>query len=273
MGQLVRAARTSVDSLTAFVQRRGLATIPPGDAPRIEAAKPFAIGFASMHAAPPLETSSVASYYYISDANPAWDPARQESWLQRFNDFSLTNTSAHEVMPGHWLHAMYMRQTPGKVRRIWIGLNPFPQPSSGQDGWAHYAEQLIVDEGYASGDPRYVMAQASDALTRIVRMIAGIRMHRGEWSIEDAQRAFEREAYVPTAAALREAERSTYDPTNGGYFLGKLALLTLRADVQARDGDAFNLRLFHEQVMRNGIAPWWAHRALLLPGDTRAVIR
>jgi hypothetical protein len=272
-GELVRAARTTVDSLTSFVRARGLLTLPPGEGPRIEAAKPFALGFASMHAAPPLETASVSSYYYISDANPAWDAQRQAAWLERFNDFSLTNTSAHEVMPGHWVHAMYMRQTPGKIRRIWIGLNPFPQPSSGQDGWAHYAEQLVVDEGYAGGDPRYVMAQASDALTRIVRMIAGIRMHRGDWSIADAQAAFEREAYVPSAAALREAERSTYDPTNGGYFLGKLALLTLREDVRARDGAAFDMRAFHERVLRQGIAPWWAHRALILPGDARPVLR
>ncbi len=272
-GGLVDAAARSVDSLAAFVRTSGLVTLPTGTAPRIEAAKPFAIGFASMHAAPPLEVHPVESYYYITDANPAWDAARQAAWLERFNYYSLTNTSAHEVMPGHWVHAMYMRQTPGKIRRIWIGLNPFPQPSSGQDGWAHYAEQLVVDAGYAGGDPRYVMAQASDALTRIVRMIAGIRMHRGEWAIADAQAAFEREAYVPAAAALREAERSTYDPTNGGYFLGKLALLTLRDDVRARDGDRFDLRAFHERLLRHGIAPWWAHRALLLPGDRRPVLR
>ena len=176
-------------------------------------------------------------------------------------------------MPGHWLHSQYMRKTPGKVRRIWIGLNPFPQPSSGQDGWAHYAEQLVVEQGYANGDPRYQLAQVSDALTRICRLLSGIKVHRQEWTLDQAQACFERQAYVAEPAARREAERATYDPTYGGYFLGKRGLLTLRRDVQVAMGAAFNLRTFHERILTNGIAPIWAHRQLLLPGNTAPVIQ
>jgi uncharacterized protein (DUF885 family) len=159
------------------------------------------------------------------------------------------------------------------VRRIWIGLNPFPQPSSGQDGWAHYAEQLMVEEKFGDGNPRYEMAQLSDALTRVCRLLSGIRVHSREWTLEQAQRCFTEQAYVAAPAAKREAERATYDPTYGGYFLGKRGLLTLRRDVAAKRGNAFNLRTFHEEIMTNGIAPILAHRQLLLPGDTRAVIQ
>jgi hypothetical protein len=74
---------------------------------------------------------------------------------------------------------------------------------------------------------------------------------------------------LPAPAARQEAVRGTYDPTYGGYFLGKLAALKLRRDYSEARGNAFNLREFHERVMTNGIAPWWAHRQLLLPGDTR----
>jgi uncharacterized protein (DUF885 family) len=166
-----------------------------------------------------------------------------------------------------------MRETTGKLRRIWIGLNPFPQPSSGQDGWAHYAEQLVVEQGYKGGDPRYVLAQLSDALTRVCRLLSGIRLHAGEWTLERAQQCFERDAFVAAPAAKREAERGTYDPTYGGYFLGKRGMLTLRRDLQTKEGAAFNLKTFHERVMKNGIAPIWAHRQLLLPGDTSRVIQ
>jgi len=165
-----------------------------------------------------------------------------------------------------------MRKTPGKIRRIWIGLNPFPQPSSGQDGWAHYAEQLISDEGFMRADPRYRLAQTSEALTRICRLIAGLRLHSGEWMVEDAARLFEQRAHLPLPAAHQEAVRGTYDPTYGGYFLGRLAALKLRGDYAASRGPAFDLKLFHERVMTNGIAPWWAHRELLMPGDTRTVV-
>ena len=272
-GETVAAAQRVVDSLTAFVVARGIAVVPAGERVIVQPAQPFDLGFASMHASPPLETTPVKSIYYITDANPADPPAQQEAWLERFNFASLATTSAHEAMPGHWLHSTYMRKTPGKIRRIWIGLNPFPQPSSGQDGWAHYAEQLIVEEKFAGGDPRIQLAQASDALTRICRLLAGIKVHSKEWTLTQAQACFEQQAYLAAPAAKREAERSAYDPTNGGYFLGKRGILTLRRDYAAKLGSSFNLRAFHERFMTNGIAPIWAHRQLMLPGDTAPVIQ
>lgn len=272
-GALVPAAQRAVDELQAFVVARQLVTLPPSERVVVAAAPPFDLGLASMHSSPPLETTPVKSYFYVTDAQAGWDAARQDAWLQKFNIPTLTVISAHEVMPGHYVHSVFMRRTPGKIRRIWIGLNPFPQPSSGQDGWAHYAEQMMLDEGFRADDPRYRMAQASEALTRICRLISGIRLHTGEWSVDQAAALFESRAHLPAPAARQEAERGTYDPTYGGYFLGKMAMLKLRDDVKAARGAAFSLREFHEQVMTNGIAPLWAHRQLLLPGDTSPVVQ
>ena len=272
-GEVVAATRAIVDSLSAFVASRGIASLPPDERVLVEPALPFSLGFASMHASPPMEKTPVRSIYRITEPPLDMPKAEADAWLERYNYASLENTSAHEAMPGHWLHSIYMRRTPGKVRRIWIGLNPFPQPSSGQDGWAHYAEQMILDEGFAGNDPRYRLAQLSDALTRICRLLSGIRVHTKQWSLADAQRCFEEQAYVATPAAKREAERAVYDPTYGGYFLGKRGILKLREDYQAKMGGQFNLRAFHERVMSNGIAPIRAHRMLMLPGDTAAVIR
>ena len=272
-GDVVSATQTLVDSLTAFVVQHGLAVVPAGERVIVAPAQPFDLGFASMHASPPLEHPPVKSFYYITDASASMPVAEQEAWLERYNYASLINTSAHEAMPGHWLHSTYMRKTPGKIRRIWIGLNPFPQPSSGQDGWAHYSEQLMVETKFGGGDPRIELAQLSDAMTRVCRLLSGIRVHGGEWTLAQAQACFEQRAYVPTSAAKREAERATYDPTYGGYFLGKRGILTLRRDMQAKLGTAFNLRTFHERFMTNGIAPIWAHRQLFLPGDTAQVVQ
>lgn len=271
-GGVVAATQRIVDSLSAFVVARGIATLPVGERVIVAPAQPFDLGFASMHASPPLEATPVKSFYYITDARADMTAEQQQAWLERYNYASLAITSAHEAMPGHWLHSTYMRRTPGKVRRIWIGLNPFPQPSSGQDGWAHYAEQLVVEEKFGNGDARYQLAQLSDALTRICRLLSGVKVHTKQWTLDDAQACFEKQAYVPMPAARREAERATYDPTYGGYFLGKLALLKLRADYKAKLGARFTLRDFHERIMRNGIAPIWAHRQLLLPGDTARVL-
>jgi hypothetical protein len=272
-GELVGATQRVVDELTTFVRARGLATIPGRDSVTVAPSLPFDLGFASMHASPPLQQPPVASYFYVTDVRPDATAEQAEAWLQRFSTPSVAILAAHEAMPGHWLHSLYMRETPGRIRRIWIGLNPFPQPSSGQDGWAHYAEQLVVDEGFRKDDPSYALAQSSEALTRIVRLLSGIRLHTGEWTIDNATQVFMSQAHLPEPAARREAERGTYDPTYGVYFLGKRALQMLRRDVEARDGAGFDLRRFHERVMRQGIAPWWAHRQLFFPGDTRPVLR
>ena len=268
-GELVGAAQAAVDELQRFVIERDLAAIPEGERVIVEASRPFDLGLASMHASPPLEPTPVKSIYYVTDANASWPIERQNAWLERFNRASLAITSAHEAMPGHFVHSLYMRDTPGKIRRIWIGLNPFPQPSSGQDGWAHYAEHLVVEQGFHKDDPRYALAQLSESMTRICRLIAGLNTHLGVWSVDDAAKFFEEQAHVPAQAARQEAVRVVYDPTNGGYFLGKHAMFKLRDDVRVKEGSAFRLRTFHERVMRNGIAPWWAHRVLVL-GDSSA---
>jgi uncharacterized protein (DUF885 family) len=271
-GELVAAAQKAVDELFVFIRSKRLIDVPDGERVIVAAAPAFDLGLASMHSSPPLEQHPVKSYYYVTDAQADWPAERQDAWLQKFNYATLGDISAHEVAPGHYVHSLFMRRTPGKVRRIWIGLNPFPQPSSGQDGWAHYAEQLVSDEGFKSDNPRYRLAQISEALTRICRLLSGLRLHSGEWTIDQAAQLFEREAHLPAPAARQEAVRGTYDPTYGGYFLGKVAAFKLRNDYAAARGQRFDLREFHERVMTNGIAPWWAHRQLLLPGDTGPIV-
>jgi hypothetical protein len=271
-GQLASAAQRTVDELFAFIRARRLVDLPEGEHVVVAPAPAYDLGLASMHSSPPLESRPVKSYYYVTDAQADWPPDRQDAWLQKFNYPTLADITSHEVAPGHYVHSLFMRHTPGKIRRIWIGLNPFPQPSSGQDGWAHYAEQLVSDEGFKADDPRYKLAQTSEALTRICRLIVGLRLHSGEWTVDRAAQFFENEAHLPAPAARQEAARGTYDPTYGGYFLGKTAALKLRRDYAAARGSQFDVREFHERVMTNGIAPWWAHRQLLLPGDQSPVI-
>lgn len=271
-GAVVPAAQKAVDELQQFVVSKRLVNLPATESVIVAPAREFDLGLASMHASPPLEATPVKSYYYITDAQASWPPAQQDAWLQKFNYSTLAVITSHEVMPGHYVHSVFMRKTPGRIRRIWIGLNPFPQPSSGQDGWAHYAEQMMVDEGFRAADPRYEMAQISEALTRICRLISGIQLHTGAWTVDQSARFFEEKAHLPAPAARAEAERGTYDPTYGGYFLGKVAAFKLRADYQKAKGAAFDLREFHERVMGNGIAPWWAHRQLMLPGDTGPIV-
>src|SRR3989441_5143869 len=254
-GELAAAAQKTVDDLFAFPRERRRADLPAGERVVVAAAPEFDLGLASMHSSPPLEPHPVKSFYYVTDARADWPIARQNAWLQKFNYPALADISAHEVAPGHYVHSLFMRRTPGKIRRIWIGLNPFPQPSSGQDGWAHYAEQLVSDEGFKRDDPRYRLAQISEALTRICRLIVGLRLHNGEGAVDQAAQFFEREGHLPAPAARQEAVRGTYDPTYGGDFLRETPAVKLRRDYESARGSAFNVREVPERVMTHGIAP------------------
>ena len=131
----------------------------------------------------------------------------------------------------------------------------------------------MLDEGFQAGDPPLPDGPAERGddphLPADFRHPAP---HRG-WTVDQAAQLFELRAHLPPPAARQEAERGTYDPTYGGYFLGKLQALKLRDDVKAKEGAGFDLRRFHERVMTNGIAPWWAHRQLLLPGDTSPLLQ
>ena len=208
--------------------------LPEGERVVVAAAPAFDLGLASMHSSPPLEPHPVKSFYYVTDAQADWPAERQNAWLQKFNYPTLADISAHEVAPGHYVHSLFMRRTPGKIRRIWIGLNPFPQPSSGQDGWAHYAEQLVTRRRLQAG--RSALPAGADQRSADAHLPADRRsapaQRRVDRSISAAE-FFEREAHLPAPAARQEAVRGTYDPTYGGYFLGKMAAFKLRRDYAA----------------------------------------
>ena len=79
-------------------------------------------------------------------------------------------------------------------------------------------------------------------------------------------RFFREEAYLEESSARREAERGTFDPAYVLYATGRLMLLKLRDDVEAREGSAFSLKSFHDRLLGHGSVPLWLHRTLLL-GD------
>jgi uncharacterized protein (DUF885 family) len=172
------------------------------------------------------------------------------------------------VYPGHFLHFQHVRQVESTLRKSQVFA-----PMSFVEGWAHYAEQLVVEQGGARKDPARRLGQLAEALVRLARLIVGIRLHAEDLSVEQGVRLFREDAYLEEPSARREAERGTFDPTYGVYALGRLMMLKLRRDAEAAQGDGrFSLKDFHDTVLGQGLAPFWAHRRLLLPGDQGPVL-
>ena len=138
------------------------------------------------------------------------------------------------------------------------------------EGWAHYCEQMMIEAGFGGRDYKMKLGQLAEALVRLARFVVGIRLHTDDWSVEQGVRFFRDEAFLEEASARREAERGTFDPTYLVYTAGKLALLKLRRDWQEQQGGKASLRSFHDALLSQGAAPFWALRQLMLEGSTAA---
>jgi uncharacterized protein (DUF885 family) len=259
-GQLIPVAQQQLDELIAFLTRQRIITIPEG-APVAVAPTPrfYRWTFASMWTPGPFEARQLRAFYYITDVDPAWPAEKQHEHLRDFNYGALWSISIHEVFPGHFLHYQHLRQLESKLRKSILFSS-----AALVEGWAHYCEQMMVDEGFRRNDPTVKLGQIAEALIRLCRFVVGIRLHCEDMSVEQGVRFFKEEAFLEEPSARREAERGTFDPSYILYSLGKLMVLKLREDYKARAGAKYSLRGFHDTLLGNGTLPVWLHRSLML---------
>jgi uncharacterized protein (DUF885 family) len=267
-GHLVKMAQDQIATLATFIERNDLVSIPPAE-PLVVAQTPdfYRWTFASMWTPGPFEAKPTRSYYYVTDADRSWTPERQAEHLRDFASATLWSISMHEAYPGHFVHALHLRQVEAKLRKSLLF-----SPASAVEGWAHYCEQMMIEAGFEKGNPEVRLGQLAEALIRLARFIVGIRLHAEDMSVEAGMRFFRDEAFMEETGARREAERGTFDPTYLVYSAGKLMLLKLRADYKAQQGSKFSLRGFHDTYLGNGTLPIWAQRKLMLQGDSGEVL-
>ena len=166
----------------------------------------------------------------------------------------------HEAYPGHYIQFLNAKQFPTKTRKIIVcGTNA--------EGWAHYAEQMMIEEGFGNGDPRLQLAQLQEALLRDARYVVGIKLHTEGWTVEQGAKFFEEKAFQEPANAYEEARRGAYNPTYLYYTLGKLQIYKLREDYRKAKGSSFTLQGFHDEFVKQGSIPIKAIRRILLSGD------
>lgn len=267
-GQVVATAQEQLEELKTFIQRQDLVSIPATAAVQVASTPRFyRWTFASMWTPGPFETRPMRAYYYITDADPAWPAERQEEHLRDFSYGALWSISIHEVYPGHFLHYQHLRQVAAPLRKSILFSS-----TAMVEGWAHYAEQMMIDAGFRRQDPHIKLGQLAEALIRLCRVIVGIRLHCEDLSVEQGVRFFRDEAFLEEASARREAERGTFDPSYVLYSLGKLMVLKLRDDYKALKGDKFSARTFHDTLLGNGTVPLWLHRNLMLGENNGAML-
>ncbi len=260
---LLKKATDDLVALRRFVIAHHIVTLPPEDDVKVVATPPFerSTTFASMDAPGPLEAHATQAYYNVTPVEPNWSATRKEQHLEFFNDYAFPLISAHEVMPGHYVNfALDAHEKLSLIRRL------LPSPSFAE-GWAHYDEQMMVDEGWGDGDPKVRLAQLLLALQRECRYLVGLREHTQNMSVEAATTFFETNAFMGEEPARREALRGTNDPLYGYYTLGKLELLKLRDDFRKAAGSHYSLQNFHDAFLAHGDPPIAIVRKIVLGAD------
>ena len=258
--QLLSTTQDSLDALGRFMTDRRIVTIPPGSPPaQVRETPPFmrATTTASMDTPGPFEQKKMRGYYNMTPPDPSWTKEQIEEFMTVWYYAAISNTSVHEVWPGHYLQFLYTPQYPTMPRKaIYSNANV--------EGWAHYTEEMVIDEGWKSDDPRYRLAQLQDALLRDARFIVGIRMHTQGMTTAEAEDFFVEQGYQPRPVAEIETKRGTSDALYGYYTLGKLAILKLRDDYRRARGDAYSLGEFHDRFLEVGPLPLPLVRELML---------
>jgi uncharacterized protein (DUF885 family) len=260
---LLQAFRDTFGGLTQFIEEKKIVTIPPGEPPILEDTPPFerATTEASMDTPGPYETHDRKAFFNVTTPDPKWSPERTEEWMKTFNNSMIPGTAIHEVYPGHFVQFLWIGKNPSKIRKlIFSGTNA--------EGWAHYCEQMMLDEGFANGDPKLRLGQLEDALLRDARYIVGIQLHTGTMTLDQAKQFFVKEGFQTAAVADVETKRGTSDPTYLMYTLGKLQILKLRDDYRKMRGNDFSLLEFHNRLMEQGGVPLKIIRKAMLGNES-----
>ncbi len=264
--RLLAGFRDVLGGLRGFLTEHKIITLPSPVPPILQETPPFerALTFASMDTPGPYETVAKEAFFNVTLPDPKWGQDQIEEHMAGFNRGTIISTAIHEAYPGHYTQFLWVQKVPSKVRKL-LGSN------SNAEGWAHYCEQMMLDEGYGTGDQKLRLGQIQDALLRNARFIVGIEMHTGRMTFEQGIDFFVKEGYQTRANAERETKRGTSDPTYLVYTLGKLQIQKLRDDYRALRGEKFTLQDFHDRFMAQGYPPIRLVRRALLGDDSPAL--
>ncbi|MCW2948856.1 MAG: putative secreted protein [Actinoallomurus sp.] len=241
------ASRYWTERALAFTRERDLVPYHDGECRIGPAPESRRWGMAMMSWAAPGEPEG-PSWYHITPPDPSWPAEDIEDWLQVFSATTLPGVTVHEVAPGHFSHGRALRHAPTMVRRTL-------QSDAFAEGWAHYAEELCVEEGFLADDPRFEIGVWLEALVRVTRLACAIGVHTGAMTVAEGARRFAADTHLAGSAARAEAERAVFDPAYGRYTLGKLEILRLRDQARDKWGTGYSHGRFHRALLELGSPP------------------
>ena len=269
---LIPDTKKNLEAIRQFLIDHKIITLPSEVRARVEETPQYlrATSFASMDTPGPFETKATEAYYYVTPVEKEWPSQQKDEWLTAFNYYTTDVVSIHEAYPGHYAQFLCLNASPAtRLEKIFTSY-------AFVEGWAHYTEQMMIDEGFGANETnrdlratKYRLAQSDEALLRLCRLCVSIKTHCEGMPLEEATRFFEENCYYEHKPAHEEALRGTYDPGYLYYTLGKLQILKLRQDYQKQEGASYSLQKFHDEMLRHGAPPIRLLREVMLKNRAR----
>jgi hypothetical protein len=256
--QLVAVATAGVAEADAFLNARDIITMPPQPA-RVILMPEFQRGFAVAYldAPGPLERD-LGSFYAVSPIPDDWSEEQAASFLREYNNRGILDIAVHESSPGHYVQLWHANAYPSVLRAVL---------SSGSfvEGWAVYAEEMMIEQGFRADDPLYRLSQLKVQLRTITNAIIDQAIHVEGMTREEMMHLLTHTAFQEEREAAGKWRRAQLSFTQlSTYFVGFQEHLETRAEAQRRWGADFTMRRYHDGILAFGSPPGRFARQLLL---------
>jgi hypothetical protein len=240
---LVATAQALTEDARKFITEHHIVSMPSAERAIVVETPPYLRYNAAWLDAPGPFDPPLGAFFYVTPPDPSWSVERRTEYIPLTSE--LRATSTHEVYPGHFVQYTFLRRAPTMTQKV-ISSATFVE------GWAHYAEQMMAEEGF-SADPENHLGQVTEALLRDCRYLVALAVHTQGQTLAQAEKRFVEECHQTSAVAKEQSVRAALHPWYFAYTLGKLQILALREEVK-RAPD-YRLQRFHDALLSHGQGP------------------
>jgi uncharacterized protein (DUF885 family) len=256
-------AKADLAEATGFVREHHLLALPKLDNLQVIPTPEFMRGIYAVggfNPAPALQPN-LGAYFWITPITPDMPEADIESKLREYNRYGLQTLVIHEAMPGHWVQFQYANEVEPRSRgvlRTLLSSNPYVE------GWAVYATQVMIDQGYEAS-PEMKLTFQKQMLRVVANAILDVKMQTQNMTDDEALELMINQAFQEKQEAVAKVRRAKLTscqlPT---YFAGWQAWLQLRDDYRRKMGSRFDLAEFHAKALTEGGIPMSTLSKLML---------
>ena len=252
-----RSIEAQLPELVSFVKDKNLVFLDPAKPLVVRDTPLYARGVAGASVESPGPYDKSGETYYNVTPLDSYSNEQAQSYLREYNNYTLQILNIHEAIPGHYAQLLHANESPSLIKSIFGNGTMI-------EGWAVYAERMMLEQGYAESPELWLMYYKWH-MRVILNTILDYEIHNKNLTRADGLRLLTKFGFQEQAEAEEKWKRATLTQVQlASYFTGYSEIYSLRAEMQAAEGDRFQLRAFHDRFLSYGSAPIKYIRELLL---------